>query len=75
MAKPQKEYGKKKKPVVTCTFDESGDPTFEGDGFEGNECIHEMGPLEEALGLVGRRTATADMRKKKKAVQKERERS
>jgi len=38
---------------IKCEFDEMGNATFEGEGFEGDECIHEMKPFEDALGEVG----------------------
>lgn len=56
----------KREVEVDVTFDnETGDVSFEGRGFEGDECIHEMRPLEEAVGDVGDPEFTVPIKKNK----------
>lgn len=55
---------------VRVKFDEKGNSQFEGEGFEGDECIHEMGHFEEALGNVGEREMTVAKPKHKAVMRK-----
>jgi hypothetical protein len=37
-------------PTITVNISKQGEATVRGEGFQGNQCLQSMKPLEEALG-------------------------